>query len=152
MKLHSMAAQLAAHPFVRDMPPQMLDFLGGCASNAMYAEGEFLFQEGHDAKSFYLLREGRVSLEIQLSGNRATTIETLGPGDVIGWSWLVSPYRWHFDARATETTKVYQLDGVCLRDKCDGDHDLGYEIMKRVLHVVQERLERVRMQLLDVYR
>lgn len=152
MKLHSMAEQLAAHPFVQGMAPAMLEFMGGCASNALYEEGKYLFQEGHDARAFYLLREGRVSLEIQVPGKQTTTIETLGPGDVIGWSWLVSPYRWHFDARAAETTKVFQLDGVCLRDKCERDHDLGFEIMKRFLHVVQDRLERVRMQWLDVYR
>jgi CRP/FNR family cyclic AMP-dependent transcriptional regulator len=63
----------------------------------------------------------------------------------------VPPYRWHFDARAVELTRAIALDGECLRGKCEEDHDLGYEIMKRFALVIAERLEATRLQLLDVY-
>jgi CRP-like cAMP-binding protein len=79
-------------------------------------------------------------------------LETLGPGEILGWSWLFPPYRWHFDARASEPTRAVALDGTCLRAKCEADHDLGYALVKRFLYQLHQRLERSRLQLLDVYR
>jgi hypothetical protein len=79
------------------------------------------------------------------------TIHTRHEGEVLGWSWMVPPYRWHFDARASETTRAIAMDGKCLRTKCDEDHDLGYEIMKRFSLVIAERLEATRLQLMDIY-
>ena len=72
-------------------------------------------------------------------------------GEILGWSWLVPPYRWHFDARAVELTRAIALDGKCLREKCEEDHDLGYEVMRRFVVIIAQRLEETRLQLLDVY-
>jgi CRP/FNR family transcriptional regulator, cyclic AMP receptor protein len=79
------------------------------------------------------------------------TIQTLGVGEVLGWSWLFPPYRWLFDARTIELTRAIALDGKCLRAKCDEDHHLGYEMVKRFAQVIIERLQASRLQLLDVY-
>ncbi len=79
------------------------------------------------------------------------TIATLEKDDVLGWSWVVEPYYWHLDARAVEPTRAIALDGKCLRTKCEENHDLGYELLKRFVHLVEKRLEATRLQLLDVY-
>ncbi len=77
--------------------------------------------------------------------------QTVAEGDVLGWSWLFPPYRWVFDAQALELTRALVFDGTCLRGKCEDDHNLGYELMKRFAHVVVQRLQATRLQLLDVY-
>jgi hypothetical protein len=90
-------------------------------------------------------------VEIFVPGRGNVAVETLGEGEVLGWSWLFPPYRWHFDARAVDMVRAIAMDGKCLRTKCDADPALGYEMVKRVASVVMQRLEAARMQLVDVY-
>jgi CRP/FNR family cyclic AMP-dependent transcriptional regulator len=92
-----------------------------------------------------------VAVEIFAPQKGPITIETVVEGDVLGWSWLVPPYNWRFDARAMEMTRAVALDGVCLRNKCETDHDLGYELMKRFANIIDRRLQATRLQLLDIY-
>jgi CRP/FNR family transcriptional regulator, cyclic AMP receptor protein len=150
--MESLARLLKESPFLRGIEERHLEFLTGCASNVRYAADEFLFKEGQEAAASYLLREGRVALEIDVPGRGAVQIQTVEAGEVLGWSWLYPPYRWQFDARAVEPVRAFALDGNCLRAKCEADHDLGYEVVKRLLYQVHVRLERTRMQLLDIYR
>ena len=142
---------LTAHPFFRGLAPGDIQFLTGCAKNARFEAGQVIFREGEDADQFYLIRDGRVALEVFTPGRGSAPILTLGTGDVLGWSWLVPPYKWRFDARAIETTRAFALDGKCLREKCDQDPRLGYELLKRVAAVMAERLHATRLQMLDVY-
>ena len=97
------------------------------------------------------MRHGRVVLETFVPGRGALTIETLEEGDLLGWSWLFPPYRWHFDARALDLVRAVAFDGACLRGKIDDDHALGYELLDRFSPVMLERLQATRLQLLDVY-
>jgi CRP/FNR family cyclic AMP-dependent transcriptional regulator len=99
--------------------------------------------------STYSRRKGR--LEVFIPGRGSVTIQTLGSGDILGWSWLIPPYAWRFDARAVEMTRAIALDGKCLRDKCEADHDLGYELLKRIAAILGQRLDATRFRLLDVY-
>jgi hypothetical protein len=92
-----------------------------------------------------------VQLEIFAPGRGAVTIQTVDEGDVVGWSWLFPPFRWHFDARALDSVRAVAFDGACLRDKCDDDHSLGYELLRRFSPVMLARLQATRLQLLDVY-
>ena len=142
---------LARHPFFADLPPAHLVLLVGCARNVRFAAGEFLFRAGEEANQFFLVREGHVAIEIAPPGGAAHTLQTIGAGEVLGWSWLIPPYHWKFDARAIEPVRALALDGKCLRTKCDADHDLGYELLKRFAQVLEERLQATRLQLLDVY-
>ncbi len=142
---------LAEHPFFAEMEQRHLQVLSGCASNVVFEEGQVIFREGEEAETFYLIREGKVALEIHAAGMGTITIQTLNAGDILGWSWLVPPYRWHFDARAIETTRAIAMDGECLRRKCEQDHDLGYELLKRFAEIITQRLQATRLQLLDVY-
>jgi CRP/FNR family cyclic AMP-dependent transcriptional regulator len=142
---------LAEHPFLAGMVEKHIKLLAGCASNVVFKAGEFIFREGEDANAFYFIRHGRVLVETYIPHKGPVVIRSREAGEIFGWSWLVPPYKWHFDARAVELTRALALDGKCLRDKCEGDHDLGYEIMKRFAYVIAERLEATRLQLLDIY-
>ena len=138
-------------PIFRDMPPEALDLLSGCASNVRFADGEMLFREGDDADAFYVIRHGRVALETFVPARGPVTIETIDPGEVVGWSWLFAPYRWHFDARALGLVRATQFDAACLRAKCEQDPAFGYDLISRFTQVLIERLQWTRLRLLDVY-
>jgi len=151
MIMRSLEPLLAEHPFLRGLEPGHLALLVGCASNVVFQPGEYLIHEGDEARSFFVIRQGRVAVETSAPGRGALPIQTLGPGDILGWSWLVPPHRNRFDGRALELTRAIALDGTCLRGKCEEDHHLGYELLKRFSRVMVERLEATRLQLMDLY-
>jgi CRP-like cAMP-binding protein len=142
---------LKAHPFLSAMDSKHIQLLVGCASNVVFKAGDFIFREGEPANEFYFIRQGRVLVETHLPQKGTIIIRSRSDGEIFGWSWMVPPYRWHFDARAVELTRAIALDGKCLREKCEADHDLGYEVMKRFALIIAERLEATRLQLMDVY-
>ena len=142
---------LADVPFLAGMSADELALLAGCASNVHFDEGETLFREGDAANSFYVVRHGSVALELHVPARGGLTIETIEAGEVLGWSWLFPPYRWHFDARALSSVRATAFDGECLRGKCEQDPALGYDLMKRFAQVLMERLQWTRLRLLDVY-
>ncbi len=142
---------LADHPFLKGMDEHHLHLIVGCASNVRFDSGQHLFHEGEEANHFYVIRHGKIALEIFSPSRGPLVIDTLGEGDILGWSWIVPPYKWRFDARAIELTRAVALDGACLRGKCESDHDLGYELVKRFTSIMEQRLEATRIQLLDLY-
>lgn len=142
---------LAQHPFLKGLDAKHLKLIVGCASNVVFQAGEFIFRTGENADHFYIVRQGKVVIETYSPVKGPITIHTRQQGEVLGWSWLVPPYKWHFDARALELTRAIALDGKCLRTKLEEDHDLGYELMKRFTLIIAERLEATRLQLLDIY-
>ena len=151
MNVREIRDLLASEPFFHGLDGAYLDLIAGCGTNIHFDAGVMIFREGEPANTFYVVRKGKVALEIHVPERGALVIETLGSGDVLGWSWLFPPYRWQFDARAMESTSAVALDGACLRDKCDDDTRLGYGLMQRFARVSQERLQATRLQLLDVY-
>lgn len=142
---------LAEHPFFNGLKTHYLQLIVGCASNVRFNAGEFIFHEGEEANEFYLIRHGKVALEIFAPPRGPLTIQTIGEGEILGFSWLIPPHRWRFDARALELTRAIALDGKCLRTKCEEDQGLGYQLMKRFAHIVEQRLQATRLQLLDLY-
>lgn len=142
---------LLEQPLFRGLEARLGTLISGCARHTRFAPGAELLHEGAPADEFYLLRHGRVALEILEPGLPPVPFTTLGPGEIVGASWLVPPYRWTFDARAIEATRAIGVDARCLRAKCDADHDLGYELLKRVSAMLIRRLHATRLQLLDVY-
>jgi CRP-like cAMP-binding protein len=142
---------LAEHPFFGELGERYLPLLVGCASNVRFREGEHIFREGGVADQFYLIREGTVALDVCAPRHEAITVQTVKEGDVLGWSWLVPPYRWHFDARVVEPVRAFAMDGACLRTKCENDHDLGYALMKQVAQITTQRLHATRRQMLDIH-
>ena len=142
---------LAEVPLFAGMDAERLELLAGCASNVHFEPGEVLFHEGDEANAFYVIRGGTVALEAFVPARGGMTIETIDAGEVVGWSWLFPPYRWHFDARALAHVRATAIDGACLRGKCDDDPALGYDLMRRFAQVMIERLQWTRLRLLDVY-
>ena len=151
MTISTLEPLLKEHSFFLGLKPEYIQLLVECASNICFEAGQMIFHREEEANRFYLLRHGRVSVEISSPGKQAIVIKTLTDNDVLGWSWLFPPYQWQFDARALELTRAIALDGRCLRGKCDNDPELGYEMMKRFSFIMLESLQATRLQLLDLY-
>jgi CRP/FNR family cyclic AMP-dependent transcriptional regulator len=137
------------HPFLAGMSEHQLRVLSDCAMQSHFEANELIFREGDPADRFYLLNRGSVALESQ-TGHGLAFIQTIGAGDVLGWSWLFPPYFWHFEARALEPTDAIFIYGSMLREECESDHDLGYELTKRMAEVMVRRLQATRRQLLEL--
>ena len=152
MESHGLDRTLSEHPFFEGMPPDQLELLGGCGKNVRIDQGQHLFKSGEEANEFFVIREGSVNVEIDAPGNKPIIIQTLVAGQVLGWSWLFPPYIWTFNALAAEPVRAVAMDGRCLRDKCENDHELGYEMLKRFSQIVINRLQATRLQLMDIYR
>jgi CRP/FNR family cyclic AMP-dependent transcriptional regulator len=140
-----------AHPFFAGFEKELGPVVSGCARNHRFNAGQYLAHEGEPANEFFLIRHGKVALEVLSPGQQPTVFSTESEGDIVGTSWLVPPYLWAFDARAVELTRAIGIDARCLRDKCEADTRLGYELMKRIVPIVVGQLQDTRMQMLDVY-
>ncbi len=142
---------LAEHPFFNDMSERARGLIAGCAANRVFHDGEYLMREGEPSDTFFLVRHGAVAVEVNAPGGSPLVLETLGDGDVLGWSWLVPPYRVQFDCRAVGLVRALSIDGKCLRGKCEEDASLGYEFLSHFVRVMAERLTATRLQMLDIY-
>jgi CRP/FNR family transcriptional regulator, cyclic AMP receptor protein len=142
---------IANHPFFAGLDDGFTNLMVSCASNVRFKAGDYMFKEGDAANTFYLIREGRVAVEVFAPQHKPIIVATLGVGEILGWSWLLPPFQWKFHAHAAEDTRAIALDGKCLRTKCEQNHDLGYEVVKRFAQIIEQRLEAARLQLLDVY-
>jgi CRP/FNR family cyclic AMP-dependent transcriptional regulator len=137
-------------PLLADLEPSALAQVAGCASLAHFSRGDYLAREGAPADTFFALRRGHVALQLRAPA-RGIVIETLGEGQVCGWSWLVAPYQWQFDVRALESVDALVFDATCLRGKIEADDALGYALLRRFAPVMLERLQHTRLRLIDVY-
>jgi CRP-like cAMP-binding protein len=151
MSIRTIEQLLVETRLFANLPEHHLATIAGCAVTAHFEEGEYVFREGGPADTFYVLRGGSIALETYVPGRGAALLMTIDDQDVLGWSWLFPPYRWHLDARAIEPVRAVAFDGACLRQKSIDDHELGYELMRRFAEVIVSRLQATRMQLLDVY-
>ena len=142
---------LSESPVFRGMELSHLEYIAGCGSNIRFEQGQQIFSEGETADKFYLIRHGRVALDMYVPQRGPVTLETINEGEVLGWSWLFEPYIRHYDARAIVLTRAVAFDGKCLRGKCEENHDFGFDLMKRFAHVMIDRLQAARLQVLDIY-
>ena len=143
--------RLAKQPFLAGLPANLIQSLASAAKQIQVEAGQFACHEGDPADSFFLIEEGRVALQISSPGRGTATFQTIGAGEVFGAAWLCAPYRWTYDARALQNTTAIAIDAVKMREKILNDHDLGYELAKRFLPVLIDRLHGARLQLLDIY-
>ena len=149
--MQTMEEVLSSHPFFAGLNAGAMRLIAGCASNVHFAEGEFLFEEGHEANQFWVIRRVRVAMQLESPGRGAIVTDTMDEGEVVGWSWLVPPYRFFADGRAVTPVSATALDGACLRGKCEADPELGYQLLKRVTSVMYQRLQSTRIRLVDLY-
>jgi CRP/FNR family transcriptional regulator, cyclic AMP receptor protein len=149
--MRTLDALITESPVFADLDHAYLELIAGCAKNVGFETGDRLFAEGDEAGSFYLVRHGLVALEQYVPNRGTLVVETVGPGEIAGWSWLVPPHRWQLSARAVEPTRAIELDGACLRGKCDDDPELGYRLLSRISGELVSVLTAARLQLADVY-
>jgi len=149
--MRTIAEYLPQHPFFAGLDPSVADLVAGCAVNVHFRPGQHLFHEGEAADAFYVIRHGRVTLEVHAPAGPSVVVDTAHDDDVVGWSWLVPPHRWRYDARATEETSAIAFDAACLRDKGRADPEVGYALLQRVVTVMADRLHSARTRLLDLY-
>ena len=142
---------LGGHPFFAGMDAADLDEVVGCATNARFPAGEYLFREGESADRFFIVREGRVALEIYVPARGPLVLDAAEAGEIAGLSWLFPPHRWQLDARAVEPVRAIAVDGMCLRAKCDANPKLGYALMQRLSEVSHRRMHSARLRLIDAY-
>ena len=144
------AKTLAEQPFFKGMSEPLLKLLAREAMPAEFKAGEEIFNEGGLANRFYLICSGKVELQVTSDfEHQPAVVETIGAGNVLGWSWLFPPYTWHFDACAISPAKAIFFYGTRLREECEANPELGYELMKRVSAVVIERLQATRRRLVE---
>ena len=151
MDTKDLTSVIAGHPFFQGLSPKFIDLIKGCARIESFDADELLCREGRSADVFYVLREGQVAIESFAPSRGGLRLQTLENGELLGWSWFVPPYRWRFDARALKPTVALAFDAICLRDKCEVNPSLGYDLLKRISAVVSSRLEASRMQVLGPY-
>jgi CRP-like cAMP-binding protein len=140
---------LASHPFLHGLSTSQFANLAQCTQQITLTADQFLGREREMARAFYLIQSGRVAIEVQKRGRAAVRVQVLGPGESVGWSWLVPPHRWQFDARVVDTVKALALEADTLRRQCEEDHELGYQLLKRLIAVIGRRLAATQRQVLD---
>ena len=143
-RLEPMAMRVALHPFLAGMNRAELALLTDCAMVVHFNPGEVIFREGELANRFYLIETGKVILESSGRAGDPVIIDRVGAGELLGWSWMFPPYVWHFSARAVERTEAIFFYGTILREYCERDHSLGYELFKRMSAVMIKRLQAAR--------
>jgi CRP-like cAMP-binding protein len=151
MSMENVADILAQHPFLRGLAPRHLAEVAASGSPVQFKAGDFLCRENEEASRFFVICQGRVTIEIFSARRGPVTIQTLGEDDVLGWLWFQKPYHWHLDARATQLTRVVALDVKALMARCEADHELGYELMKRYAHSLAVNFRVTKLQLMDIY-
>jgi CRP-like cAMP-binding protein len=142
---------LAEHSFFQNFSEAERRTIAGCGQLQHFKPNTWLAHEGDPAEAFYLIRRGRASIEVHIPESGGMILQTLKPGDILGWSWLFPPYRWTSDVKARDDLAVIAFDGLCLRGKCEHDHSLGYRLMKDFARIMTQRLQDTRLQLLDIY-
>lgn len=129
-----------SHDFLRRLGDRHLMLLASGAKPFTAAPGEHLSREGEPATTFYLIQSGHVEVGTRDASRGEVIVQSVGPGDVVGWSWLLPPYRWQFDARAVDTVQGVAFDAEWLREKCEQDHELGYHLLTQLVAVIASRL------------
>jgi len=143
--------EMLDHPFMQGLAPEFQAELVGCAKEAIFEKDCLIFRDGDHADQFLLVQEGRLSLELYLPHKADHSIQTIYGGELLGWAWMVPPFRWTFDVRALEASRAFSIDARCIRGKCQVDHEFGYQLHSRITEVMAKRVKALRLQLLDVY-
>ncbi|MGZ8200148.1 MAG: Crp/Fnr family transcriptional regulator [Methylosarcina sp.] len=149
MSNQSTAEYLSAHEFFSELSDDILNFLCARSSPCEIRKGQLLFRHGENADKFYVLRKGRISIQMPAIMGPALEIQTLGEDQVLGWSWLISPYKWNFQAKAEEDTVLLEFDGASILARCEQEPKFGYELLKKFAGLMSVRLDAARQKMMD---
>jgi CRP-like cAMP-binding protein len=142
---------LSEHPFLKGLNRRYFDVFKKCADQVQFAVEQSILEEGADANRFYLISSGQVALTAFVPGRGVVTIQTIGAGEPLGWSWLFPPHHWHLSAHAVEPTNALAFDARVLRDYAERNHDFGYELAMRTAQTILHRLQAIRLKLVDYF-
>jgi CRP/FNR family transcriptional regulator, cyclic AMP receptor protein len=151
IQAETMATRVALHPFLAGMNKGQLALLTDCAIATHFKKGEIVLREGEQANRYYLIESGKVILESGAEYGEPVVVDTIGAGDLLGWSWMFSPYIWQFTARAVEPTDAIFFYGTILREYCERDHSLGFELLKRMTAIMTRRMQAARRKMLNLH-
>lgn len=148
--MESLKEILESHPFCAGLEQRYVDAIFGCSSNTRFDAGDLIFREQSRADDCYIIREGEVSLEVTIPEAGRFTIQKIKAGEILGWSWLIPPYKWQFDARAITPVRAIILDGKCIHNKIKQDKSFGEALLHRFLDVILSRLQATRKRLVEI--
>lgn len=151
MPSSDLETELRAHSILRALSDRQLAAVVAHAGVRRIAAGEVLFRQGDRAIRFYVVRDGSIRVGVPAIDGPALEVQRLGPGEVLGWSWLIPPYRWTFDARAVDDSTLIEFDGESLRRACEQDPVLGYAVMKIFAELMSARLQAARMRMMEAW-
>ena len=140
---------LSAHEFFSELSEDVLKFLCKCANTREVKKGQILFRQDELADKFYVVRNGHISVQIPAIMGSALEIHALGKDQILGWSWLISPYKWNFQAKAEENSELLEFDGTAILARCEQEPKFGYELLKRFAALMSERLDAARQKMMD---
>jgi CRP/FNR family cyclic AMP-dependent transcriptional regulator len=146
-----MATRVALHPFLAGMNRTQLTLLTDCGVSVRFKPGDIILRKGDRADRFFLIETGKVVLESRKDHSEPVVVDTIGAGDLLGWSWMFPPYAWQFTARAVAPTRAIFFAGSVLREYCERDHSLGYDLLKRMNAVMTRRMQNARRKMLGVH-
>ena len=149
-KLAELRFALEHHPFLQDLSTDHQEILAGCARQTRFSGNTLVLSQGDAADRFFLIEDGCVAVNADRKGEGTIRIQTLGAGDVLGWSWLFPSHFYHFSARTLEPTKTISINAIQLRARFHQVPDLGNVLVKRMAQVVVKRLEATQSQLVEV--
>ncbi len=149
MAKSAIAKTLSEQAFFAGLKPEYIDFLAGCAHERQIQKDEVLFPHGQTADRFFLVQSGRITLEVAAIEGLPLELQSLGADEMLGWSWLIPPYKWTFQARAVEPTEVLEFDGNAVFERCEKEPELGYELLKRFSALMSERLAFARQKMME---
>ena len=149
MNNQAIAEYLSDHEFFSELSVDIIKLLCESVRSLEIKKGEVLFRQGEHADKFYIVRNGRVSVQIPAIMGPTLEVQTLSTNRILGWSWLISPYQWRFQAKAEEDSTLLEFDGAAILARCEQDPKVGYELLKKFAALMAERLEASRQKLMD---
>jgi len=149
MNEQSTAEYLSAHEFFSGLDEEVVKYLSESVSIREIKKGQVLFRHGEHADKFYIVRDGQISIQVPAVMGPTLAIQTLGADQVLGWSWLISPYQWSFQAKAEDDTILLEFDGIAILARCEQEPQFGYELLKKFAGLMSERLDAARQKMMD---
>lgn len=149
MSNQSTTEYLSAHEFFAEFSEDVLKFLCECSSTREIKKGQILFLQGENADRFYVIRNGRISLQMPAIMGPALEIQTVDKDQVLGWSWLISPYQWNFQTKAEEDSELLQFDGTAILARCEKEPKFGYELLKKFAALMSVGLNAARQKMMN---
>jgi CRP/FNR family cyclic AMP-dependent transcriptional regulator len=148
----SIRTLLATEDFFSGLATESIEFLATHARVRSLKDQQVVFHYGERARSFYLVTKGHISVEVAAIEGPVLQLQDLGPGAVLGWSWLIAPHRWSFQARASTDAEIIEFDGEAVLAECEANPRFGYELLKRFSALMSERLQHARQRMIEEWR